>query len=176
MKVTLRKLSHHEILLLALCACATVAFLYYSLILQPMLERISSNRAAISQSELILEKYRTLIAQQDSITYYYRKIPKRNVGHDQFSSHSEFTSQIQSLANQSIPIISLRPIERQANNKRGEFYALELETRTDFESLLSFIHSIEKENAGYRISRLNLTKLSGDERLLSARLFIEAAK
>ena len=171
-----RRLSFRELILSVLAFAFVLVFGYYHLIIAPLNHDIADIKSDIEQSALVMNKYRNLLAQKDSLLTAYKMISEKQREKVQYVSIVDMTADIQEIATGILQINSIRPIAQSPAAGELQKFSVELDLRADFESIIKFMYKLEKENTRLLISKTNINLLSGKDDQIHAKLFIQSIK
>ena len=150
-----------------------LVFAIYSLIFQPLMERISFLNKEIESKELKLKKNQRILNREKSATADYKKYErylKQGISEEQ--EMASLLSEIEAIANQlNIQVSDMKP----RKVKRIDFYnsfAVEIESEGRLQDILKFIYTLQSPPHLLRAEKVRLEKQASTSSLLKGYLLV----
>ena len=172
METILGRLSGREKGLLLGCLAVLVSALWYTYVLDPMIDRWKAVKTEVARQELQYQKYARIAAREGATEQEYEQsVDRLRMKSSEEEEMALLLREIEEIARDKVGITNIKP----HSVKDAGFYKrfnVEIECEAKVESLVRFIYEAEKSESLLRIRRLRLQVKSGEPSLLEASLLV----
>jgi hypothetical protein len=172
----IKTLGKREKILASAVAVLLLLFIFKLLILNPLLEKLSSAKLEIEQAQLGIRKYLELVQQKEIILNSEKQIERYlNLKGSDEEKMSIILSKIESVAHLAgISILDMNPQNTTKAKSATSVYRVQLRAEAEMQKFFDFIYNLENSDVLFKIDKVTLSSKDESSRLLKIELGISA--
>lgn len=155
----MRQLNKNEKLLGVIAIVALFIFMFISLILNPLREKLSAVEQELTHSQLLIRKYLELEHQKDFLLTENKKIERYlNLKGSNDEKMGAIISKIEIEAKKSgLVITDMKPDIFQESKSLIKVYRIQLNAEADIVKIVNFVYNLENADILFKFDKFNLS-------------------